>query len=185
MRSQASRGIGLAAIVAVTVFAETVPVEAQRHPYAPKAPIPQDAGSDPYLHLEITSLINAQVPSRSEVEAPPYPGALIIRSVPPRTFFGADGERYETLPVLVLISDDDVEKVVAYYTERLDSWSRAVIHSSTYFWLGEADEFDPLKQSGKVTPAIQVRHAGDIRLAPSANTEIHVRYRPGGGVVSR
>lgn len=168
--------LALAALALLAVASES---GAQRRPYARKAPIPDDAGDDPYLNVEINSVTNAVVPSRSEVEAPPYPGAVIIRSIPPRTL-SARGERYQTLPVLVLATPDELERVIAYYEEMLVNWSRQEIRFAHYFWLG-GPEFDPLQMSGKVTPSVQVIQAGDIRLVPDAKTEIHVRYSPGGG----
>jgi hypothetical protein len=172
----------LLALAVASPAAVASEVAAQRRPYARKAPIPEDAPNDPYLNVEINSVTNAVVPSRSEVEAPPYPGAVIIRSVPPQTL-SAQGERYTTLPVLVLVTPDEPEQVIAYYEEMLSNWSGEEIRFAYYFWLGESD-FDPLQMLGKTTPSVRVIPAGNIRLVPDAKTEIHVRYSPGGGYAS-
>jgi hypothetical protein len=172
----------LLALAAASLLAVAGDASAQRRPYARRAPIPGDAANDPYLNVEINSVTNAVVPSRSEVEAPPYPGAVIIRSVPPRTL-SAQGEPYTTLPVLVLVTPDEPEQVIAYYEEMLSNWSGEEIRFAHYFWLGEPD-FDPLQMSGKTTPSVRVIPAGNIRLVPDAKTEIHVRYSPGGGYAS-
>jgi hypothetical protein len=172
----------LLSLAALSLLAVASEAAAQGRPYARKAPIPEDAANDPYLNVEINSVTNATVPSRSEVEAPPYPGAMIIRSIPPRTL-SAGSDRYTTLPVLVLVTPDEPEQVIAYYEEWLSHWSRQEIRFAHYFWLG-GDDFDPLQMSGKVTPSVQVIQAGDIRLVPDAKTEIHVRYSPGGGYSS-
>ncbi len=179
MLNQNIRHGALLALAALSILAVASESAAQRRPYARKAPIPADPPNDPFLNVEINSVTNAIVPSRTEVEAPPYPGAVIIRSIPPRNL-SARGERYTTLPVLVLVTPDEPERVIAYYEEMLSNWSGQEIRLAHYFWLGGPD-FDPLQMSGKVTPSVQVIQAGDIRLVPDAKSEIHVRYSPGGG----
>lgn len=170
----------LPALAAAFLLTAVEPAEGQRRPYARKASIPEDIGSDPYLRIEITSLLNATVPSRLEVEAPPYPDATIIRSKPARSLSSRSGDTYETLPVIVLATTDMPEQVIDFYERVLTGWSKRRINDTFHFWLGEG-EYDPLAKSGKITPSIQVIQAGDIRLIPQAQTEIQVRYQPGGG----
>ncbi len=170
----------LSALAAASLLATVEPAEGQRRPYARKAPIPEEVGNDPYLRIEITSVLNATVPSRSQVEAPPYPNALVIRSKPVRSLSSLSGDRYETLPVVILVTTDPPQQVIDHYERILTRWSKREIGDTVHFWLGEG-EYDPLGQSGKVTPSLQIIRAGDIRLVPDAQTEIHVRYHPGGG----
>ena len=82
--------------------------------------------------------------------------------------------------VIVLATTDPPEQVIDFYEGVLTGWNRREINDTSHFWLGE-DEYDPLAKSGKITPSIQVIRAGDIRLIPGAQTEIQVRYLPGGG----
>jgi hypothetical protein len=155
---------------------------AQQRPYAPKASVPANAGNDPFLRLEINSLSAARVPTRGEVEAPPYPGAVIIRTEPARQLTEPDGASYESLPTVVLVSSDRPGVVIDYYARRLNTWNHNEIEGSHYFWLG-AEQFNPLAASGQTQPSVQILPAGSISLVPGAQTEIRVRYRPGGGLV--
>ncbi len=181
MIARKMRDASLLPVLAVaSVLATVEPAEGQRRPYGRKAPIPEEAVSDPYLRIEITSVINATVPSRSQVEAPPYPNALIIRSKPARSVSSGSGRAYQTLPVVILVTADPPAQVTEYYDRVLTRWSKRESDDTVHFWLGEGD-FDPLGQSGKVTPSIQIIRAGNIRLVPDAQTEIQVRYHPGGG----
>lgn len=181
MGHRRDRNVALLPVLAVAALLTTVePAEGQRRPYARKAPIPEEVGNDPYLRIEITSVLNATVPSRLEVEAPPYPDARIIRSKPARSFSSRSGDTYKTLPVVVLATTDAPEQVIEFYQRVLTGWGRRQIDDTFHFWLGE-DDYDPLAKSGKIIPSIQIIRAGDIRLVPQAQTEIHVRYLPGGG----
>jgi hypothetical protein len=181
MSDRRIRNVALLPVLAMASLLTTVePAEGQRRPYARKASIPENVGSDPYLRIEITSVLNATVPSRFEVEAPPYPGARIIRSKPARSFSSRSGDTYETLPVVVLATTDPPEQVIGFYERVLTGWSKRRINDTFHFWLGD-DDYDPLAKSGKITPSIQVIRAGEIRLIPQALTEIQVRYLPGGG----
>lgn len=151
-----------------------------QRPYAPKAPVPDAAAADAFLAMEIRSVESAVVPIRSEVEAPPYPGAVIIRTTPSveRT---REGTTFETLPVIVLVTLDSIDVVIAFYKERLPRWMHAEMLSTNYFWLGN-EEFHPFARSGLTTPSLEVREARLSKLLPDARTEIHVRYKPGGGI---
>jgi hypothetical protein len=173
------------AAAALTLIGLTLPGEeatAQRRPYAPKAQVPADAGNDAFLKLEINSLARAQVPALGEVEAPPYPGAVIVRTVPSRQLTGPDGASYETLPTVVLVSADAPGTVIAYYVQRLNGWNHNEIDDGYYFWASD-EEFEPLAESGHTQPSVQILPAGAISLVPDAQSEIRVRYRPGGGLV--
>jgi hypothetical protein len=167
-------------LTVASVLATAEPADGQRRPYARKAPIPEDVGSDPYLRIEVTSVLNATVPSRAQVEVPPYPNALVIRSKPVRSLSSSSGERYETLPAVILVTTDAPQQVIEYYEQVLTRWSRREIDDTFHFWLGDG-EYDPLGESGKITPSLQIIRAGNIRLVPDAQTEIQVRYHPGGG----
>jgi hypothetical protein len=155
---------------------------AQRHPYAAKAPVPDDAGTDAFLKLEINSVARAQVPTLGEVEAPPYPGAVIIRTQPSRERTGPDGIRYVTLPTVVLVSTDPLGTVISFYVKRLNRWNHNEIEDSYYFWASD-EQFEPLAESGQTQPSVQILPAGAISLVPDAQTEIRVRYRPAAGLV--
>jgi hypothetical protein len=101
---------------------------------------------------------------------------------PPRQLTGPDGADYETLPIVVLVSSDPPEEVIAYYVRRLNRWNHKELGDSYYFWNSE-EEFDPLGESGQTQPSVQILPAGTISLVPDAQTEIRVSYRPGGGLV--
>ena len=150
---------------------------AQIEPYAPKAGAPELMGRDPLLQMEIRSLQAARVPALSEVQAPPYPGAVVVATVPARQVRGKGGQPVESLPVIILFSADEPQQVLEFYEENLAGWSHGEFLSGDYFWPG-ADEFDPLNWTGQVVPSVHVREARTSKLVPEARTEIHVRYAP-------
>lgn len=154
---------------------------AQTEPYAPKAGPPAQVGNDPLLQMEIRSLQAAQVPALAEVQAPPYPGAVVVASQLPRTVRARRGQTVETYPVIILLTADEPEQVVQFYEENLPSWNHAEFLSGDYFSAGR-DEFNPLHWSGMVTLSVHVRQARTSKLVPEARAEIHVRYLPSVGL---
>ncbi|KPK83048.1 MAG: hypothetical protein AMS25_01405 [Gemmatimonas sp. SM23_52] len=150
---------------------------AQTEPYAPKAGPPEQMGNDPLLQMEIRSLQAAQVPALTEVQAPPYPGAVVVATAPPRSVRVRGGRTVETLPVIILFSADEPQQVVEFYEENLSGWSRAELLAGDYFWVG-SEQFDPLHLSGQIIPSVHIRQARTSKLVPEARTEIHVRYAP-------
>jgi hypothetical protein len=150
---------------------------AQKPEYAPRAEIPAEASNNAMLQMEIRSVRAAQVPKLEEVEAPPYPGAVILRTIAARTSIKGGDEFVDELPIIVLLTPDEPFRVVNYYERNLPGWSRKQFLSSPYFWMGEG-EFHPLERSGWLTPSIEVRQAPLSRLVPNAKTEIRVRYQP-------
>lgn len=178
-RSRAMVGLTFAWTVLAVLLAAPNRASAQR-PYAPKARLPDAAAPDALLAMEIRSVEAAVVPARSEVEAPPYPGAVIVRTTPSveRT---RDGATFDALPMIVLVTSDSVDQVIAFYRESLPRWRHAEMLSTYHFWLGDED-FHPFDRSGLTTPSLEIREARVSRLVPDATTEIHVRYKPGGGI---
>jgi hypothetical protein len=166
-----------AALTLVCVAAMGHAALAQTEPYAPKAGPPELTGRDPLLQMEIRSLQTAQVPALSEVQAPPYPGAVVVATVPGRPVRAGRGQPVETLPVIILFTADEPQQVLEFYEENLAGWSHAELLSGDYFWPGD-DEFDPLNWTGQVIPSVHVREARVSKLVPEARTEIHVRYAP-------
>ena len=177
-----SAGVAAVALTLIGLALAGNEATAQRRPYAPKATVPDDAGNDAFLRLEINSVARAQVPTLGEVEAPPYPGAVIIRTQPARERTGPDGLSYVTLPTIVLVSTDTPATVISFYVQRLNRWNHNEIEDSYYFWAGD-EQLEPLAESGQTQPSVQILPAGAISLVPDAQTEIRVRYRPGGGLV--
>jgi len=149
----------------------------QGRPFARKAQPPADAAAnDNLLQIEIRSLEAATVPRRHEVEAVPYPGAVVVQTIDAAERVSGE-ERYESLPIIVLFSSDPPDRVVDYYIKNLAGWSHGVFLSSDYFWMGD-EGFSPLEKSGDITASVQIRDARTSRLVPDARTEIRISYYP-------
>jgi hypothetical protein len=166
--------IHLLAAASFLCYADTT--LAQGRAYAGTASVPTQPTNDAFLQMEIRTVQAAEVPERTAVEAPPYPGAVIIQTVPPAERISGR-RRWTSLPVIILFTSDPVWRVVNFYRDNLEGWRHARYLSSDYFWLGEED-FNPLRESGQTVPSVQVRQARASKLVPDAVTEIHVQYRP-------
>jgi hypothetical protein len=163
-------------LVTAFLLANSGQAPGQSRPYAPKAAVPSEPTNDAFLQIEIRTVKAAEIPTMGEVEAPAYPGALVIQTIPPRTRVKG-GKTTESLPVVILFTTDPVRRVVDFYMENLGGWSHTTYLSSHYFWFG-LDEFNPFGESGRTTPSLQVMEARTSKLVPDALTEIHVRYKP-------
>jgi len=169
----------LAAIGALVVSVIAAPQQgiSQGRPYASTAPIPDTTTNDPLLQMEIASVRAAEVPPRSAVDIPPYRNAMIIRTAPLETRNDSGPLRLVRLPLLVLVTPDSVEAVLAFYERRLADWQHQRALGGHFFWRGD-EEFDPVGGTALTTESVQVREARTVRIVPDARTEIHVRYRP-------
>jgi hypothetical protein len=129
------------------------------------------------MALAIAYLNAVQVPPKTHVSMPPYPGAVVIQTTPAQTG-EANGEAFEMLPVIVLVATDDVETVAAFYRERLAAWNTMSQFGQHYFWEGDV-EFNPFDMVGTAKiPAVTVMEDMDRdKLVKGAAAEIQVRYR--------
>ena len=164
-------------LVALAITVAERDLRAQGRPYAPTPVIPDTPTNDPLLQMEIASVRAADVPTRGEVDIPPYPNAVLIRSSPVQRRPDSGRTRIVRLPVLVLVTADSIQAVLAFYRERLPDWQYRQVLGGHFFWRGE-EEFDPFGEAALTTKSLQVRESRRVKLVPDARTEIHVRYRP-------
>ena len=94
-------------------------------PYAPRPVIPADI-AESYL---ANAARNSNIPSRSRVGIPVYPGAVVIRT------YAVDKRppKYEGLPIVELISADDYQTVINFYKKQIPDWRNAELLSAYYF----------------------------------------------------
>ena len=152
-------------------------------PFAEKVLIPDTAPTDELANAEFrlgAMLVQAaMVPGRNAVGVPAYPGARVVQTTGPGTG-SMNGEPFEALPMVILLSEDAPEKIVAFYREVLPDWQYENMFLTDWFWSG-GGEFHPLEISGMETPAIGIIELGEVmkyQIWPEAKTRIDFRYQP-------
>ncbi len=153
-------------------------------PYAPVATDPGKAtiAKKPSYHYDSQKMMlqtaAANVPERSAVAQPPYPGAVIVQVLGPSKG-SSNGVEFTSLPFLKLITADDAETVAKFYKEALSGWSHMRVFGNDYYNEGSG-EFHPLENSGQETPnvgVLDISYAPQYHAMPDAKTEIYVYYR--------
>ena len=163
------------------VFALSVAAAAE--PYAPMAEDPGKPtikGEETGYPLEKLMLqgIAKNVPDRSAVKQPPYPGAVIVRAAPAGKG-SMNGVAFTTLPSMILHTADDVSKVREFYLEALPDWTKFDYFGMDYLYEGSG-EFAPNEKSGMETPHVAVSElpsAMRFHAMPDAVTEITIFYK--------
>jgi hypothetical protein len=70
---------------------------------------------------------------------------------------GDMGDGVVALPSIVGHTTDEMEKVVAFYVERLSDWNHEEAHGAQVFWKGDpADGFDPMSPKAMTRPSVMV-----------------------------
>ncbi len=165
----------------VTIFASTGTALAE--PYAPMAKDPGKAtieGQEAGYPLEKMMLqaVAKNVPDRSAVKQPPYPGAVVVKAQPATESSSGEGP-FTTLPVVVLHTADDVPKVLQFYVEALPDWSKLTQFGMEFLYEGSG-EFKPMRKSSFVTPNVTIMKLPDamkFHAMPDAKTEILIYYK--------
>lgn len=104
--------------------------------YAPLA-LPKEGSKADVGQIEITK---NNVPEKEAVEAPPYPNARII-GAGPASEMKVGGVTRRILPMVTLVSKDEVEKVVAFYKKKLEGWNYAHEYGMFHvFWKGTKEQ---------------------------------------------
>jgi hypothetical protein len=145
--------------------------------YAPLIEIPSASADDPELQIEILMIKQSQVPPRDAVEQPPYPGALVIQSLP-ASRMEVNGEMMEMLPTIRLLSTDTPDQVLAFYQEKLPDWKLTKAWGMMpVLYVGEGD-WEPFTASEASYPSVAIGELmdGHFKLMPDAKTEITIRY---------
>lgn len=152
-------------------------------PFAPlakdpgKATIEGEEAGYPLQALMLQMTAN-NMPDKSAVKQPPYPGAVAVRAQPPSEV-SSDGETYSTLSNVLLLTTDEVPKVLEFYRKALPDWTNFNFFGFDYLHEGSG-EFHPMKKSGIVTPHVWFADiTGDStwHAMPNARTEISIFYK--------
>lgn len=156
---------------------------ASAEPYAPMAEDPGKAtieGKEAEYPLEQMMLqaVAKNVPDRSAVKQPPYPGAVVVTAQPAGKG-SMNGVPFTTLPSVVLHTTDDVATVLAFYLEALPDWTRYDYFGMDYLYEGSG-EFKPMEKSGRETPSVFVMELPDamkFHAMSDAVTSITIAYK--------
>lgn len=155
----------------------------QAEPYAPVAKDPGKPtieGQELGYPLEQMVLQEAakNVPDRSAVKQPPYPGAVIVNARPAGKG-STNGVAYTSLPSLILHTTDDMATVLAFYVKALPDWTKYDYFGMDYLYEGSG-EFKPMEKSGMETPHVSVTElpsAMRYHAMPDAVTSITIFYK--------
>ena len=152
-------------------------------PYAPMAKDPGKAtieGEEAGYPLEkmVLQMAANNMPDRSAVKQPPYPGAVAVNAQP-ASKGSMNEEPFTQLPFVILHTMDDVATVMAFYVEALPDWTKFDFFGMDYLYEGSG-EFHPLKKSGVETPNVSVLELIDalkFHAMPDAKTSITIFYK--------
>ncbi len=165
----------------VTIFASTGTALAE--PFAPVAKDPGKAtikGDEAGYPLEkmMLQMIAKNVPDRSAVKQPPYPGAVVVK-LQPASKGSVDGVEFTILPIVVLHTTDDVQKVLEFYVKAMPDWTKVSQYGMEYVYEGSG-EFQPMRKSALATPNVGIMKLPDamkFHAMPDAKTEILIYYK--------
>ena len=165
----------------LTIFATVGSAFAE--PYAPVAKDPGKPtieGKELEYPLEQMMLqaTAKNIPDRSAVKQPPYPGAVVVMAAP-ASKGSMNDVPYTQLPSVVLHTTDDVATVMAFYREALPDWTKFDFFGTEYLYEG-GGEFNPFEKSGLETPQVSVmKLPGPMKYhaMPDAITSITILYK--------
>jgi hypothetical protein len=116
-------------------------------------------------------VMEGEVPDKSAVAAPFYPGAEIVDLKGPVRIRKGGKFINKGLSTMELVSKDPFEKVVSFYTEKLKGWKIKKYQNSQYF-----------AKSGKVednSKAMKVPHVGISKIEGLMNKSKYTALVPG------
>lgn len=146
-------------------------------PYAEKVKI--TSNTTPMGQMVI---MDSKVPDQTTVGLPPYPGAVIFQTRGAGTM-NVNGKDSKSLPYIKLLTSDDMDKVVAWYKDKLSSYyhqKQSFAGMSTHvFWKekGDYNMFDINARMVNENVGISdgAIHKDDY---PKAKTMIEITYVP-------
>ncbi|MGD2270217.1 MAG: hypothetical protein PVI06_07455 [Desulfobacterales bacterium] len=149
-------------------------------PYAPKLKAPSNIKEGSPAYLGVVMLKSAEVPPKSSVGIPPYPGALIIQTTKGMEM-EIRGNKQTCYPYIKMLSSDDGDTVISFYKEKLKGYKYVNQFGGMIrvFWQGNED-FNPMDMDQRCTTvAVQVSD-GDIykELMPDVKSSIEITYQP-------
>lgn len=169
-----NRRVWIAALILLSLPAAGQSQEA----YAPKIKVPDAVKDDPEAGIEVMMINMTEVPARSAVEQPHYPGAFVLQALP-ASEMEINEDRFETLAIIRLLTTDEPAKVLEFYKEKLEGWTYGEGWGGMFQYLYNGDgEFDPMAKSGRVTASVVITDAEDMyKVMPDAKTEITIAYK--------
>ena len=162
----------------VTVLTLAVDFVKAEEPFAPKVDPPQSLQDRAWW---VDMIESWQIPGKSEVEVPAYPGAVIV-SFQDTGKMSANGVDYETLPMMVLATADEPGKVLEFYKENMTDWKyKNSFGIADVFWKG-TDDFNSMDVRVAATqPNVTIMEAmaAHTDFFPKAKAVITIVYTPG------
>ncbi len=163
-------------------------------PFAPAIVVPEsrfpelfsDMSKDTAEMFGLWPVVNEEkIPDRSEVQAPPFPGAVIVK-VLNRARTGR--REYAGLASAQMLTTVDFENVKAFYQQRLEGWnSKRFSNGDSIYWAKSGDV--DVNSKAMDEPHVRVSRLSALvgggkrekKLLPEANTFIEVFYMPSAG----
>lgn len=150
------------ASLAMLLFTCMVFTGAWGEPYAPKVEPPSGIKPGTPDYLGVMSLNAAEVPDKSSVGVPPYPGARIVMTKGKSKMTANDVE-YTCLQYLKMYALDDAKKVASFYKEKLTDYQFKSDFGGMIraFWKGPED-INTLDITQRcTTPNVRITEATD------------------------
>ncbi len=150
-------------------------------PYAPKVQVPKNVKPDSPEYMGVYMVRSAKVPDKAKIEVPPYPGAYVIQTRGKRKM-EVNGKEYTCLHYIKLITMDEVNKVAAYYKDKLKGYKfkSEFGGSIQVYWKGK-EKFNPIDIRDTCTsPNVAIGQANGMwdELMKGAKTTIEITYIP-------
>ena len=169
------KGSILSALFLVTLTVQAIPAEEL---FAPKVTPPKNTDNRS-MWIQINE--NWDIPSKSEVGIPAYPGAYVVGFMP-ASEMTSNGVKSKTFPSIVLATSDEKAKVTEFYKEHLKEWKyENMMGMFDIFWTGR-DEFNSMDiEQATSTTNINIADALQPHqdFMPDAKTSITIVYMPG------
>lgn len=145
-------------------------------PYAPKVKAPTGIKPFSIEDFDVMGINAAVVPEKSAVEIPPYPGARVLSTIS-EFKMTINKKKVTCLSSIKLLSTDPVDKVVAFYKEKLKEYRYKSMWDGmiNFFWIGGKDDNMLDIKKACVTLYISISSA-DSKMMPKAKTEIQLTY---------
>jgi len=145
--------------------------------YAPKLVMP---GKRPdHVEVPLTAMVleSARIPPESEVNIPAYPGARIMSTMAGGTM-SSDGKKVKSLPAMILLANDGLETVLAFYEEQLSDWQYQEMYGNHMFWNGPegSNPLDIMAGHSAVTLSAIEETEVQRLLWPEVRTRIDIAY---------
>ncbi len=167
-----NRSLAYAGLISFMLLLCIQSLESQDIPYAPVYAIPSDLEANQYAHDQRERL-KSRIPSKSEVEVPPYPDAVVFMvatSEEVKQIVGADG-----FAEIKILTSDPMDQIIRFYKEHLPDWNYHEEYS--IFWFGDG-EFSVMRiMEGMPNVSIQEASPVTQQFLSDASYIISIVYR--------